>query len=223
MTRVLNQPPAKALVALDDVQHLVLSGMSWGFYERLLKEIGDRPIRVTYDNGDVEIMSPLAEHEDAKGFIGRLIETLSFTLDRPVKCLGSTTFRDEDKQRGLEPDECYYFQDEAKVRGLKRWDPKRDPPPELVVEVDIFSRSIAREPIYADLGVPEIWRYNGRKLSCLHLSGKRYAERKMSRAFEFLVVADLEQFLKQLPDRDENSILRDFMQWVRRQGWAKEQ
>src|SRR4051794_25707566 len=122
MTRLLSRPPTREGSSLDDVQHLVLENVDWDLYESLLRSVGDRPIQLTYDQGRLEIISPLPEHEDAKKFIGRMIEALSFELDRPVKCLGSTTFRRRDRAKGLEPDECYYFRDEAKMRGRKRLD-----------------------------------------------------------------------------------------------------
>jgi Uma2 family endonuclease len=207
--------------SLADVQHFVLENASWELYETLLSDIGDRPIRVTYDQGKMEIMSPLPEHEDAKKFIGRLIEMLSFELNRPVKCLGSTTFRRKDKSKGLEPDECYYFRNEARMRGRKRVDMRKDPPPELVVEIDVTSRSVPRQPIYAALGVPEIWRFDGRKLRCLHLVGEQYQVRKASLAFPFLEPARLGQFIDLLPERDETTILRAFVAWVRKNGWTQ--
>ena len=221
MSRTLSRPPQPpAAVSLDGVQHFVLEGASWDFYERLLREIGDRPIRVTYDQGRLEIMSPLPEHEDAKTVIGRMIEMLTFELDMPVKSLGSTTFRRKDKAKGLEPDECYYFRDEAKMRGRKRLDMRKDPPPELVVEVDITARSIAREPIYAALGVPEIWRYDGRQLQCLHLNGQKYQVRSKSLAFPFLAPAQLQRFLDLLPEQGETAVLKGFVAWVQENGWA---
>src|SRR5205814_3142396 len=94
---------------LLDQQHIVLDDVSWDFYERVLEEIGDRPIRVTFSEGSIEIMSPLPEHERTKKIIARLLELLTLELDIPLECFGSTTFRREDKQKGLEPDECYYL------------------------------------------------------------------------------------------------------------------
>src|SRR5687767_10835429 len=94
---------------LDDVQHMVLEDVSWGFYERLLKEIGDRPIRVTYDQGRLEMMSPLPEHERVGLLIHDLLRLLTLELGLPMVCLGSTTFRREDKLKGTEPDDCFYF------------------------------------------------------------------------------------------------------------------
>lgn len=218
MTRTLSQPRAQMLA---DVQHLVLEDASWELYERLLRDIGNRPIRITYDQGRMEIMSPLPEHERPKRAIGRMIEMLAFELNMPMVSLGSTTFRRKEKAKGLEPDECYYFRDEAKMRARKRLDLRRDPPPELVVEVDITSRSVPRQPIYAALGVPEIWRYDGRRLQCLHLIDGSYHPRKMSLVFPFLEPAQLQQFLQELPDRDDNSILRHFIEWTRANGWSR--
>src|SRR5438552_66424 len=114
MTRTLAHPaparvhPADAGVCLDDVQHFVLENASWDLYTKLLRDIGDRPVRITYDRGRLEIMSPLPEHEDPKKVIGRLIEMLTYEMDKPMKSLGSTTFRRKDKAKGLEPDQCYY-------------------------------------------------------------------------------------------------------------------
>src|SRR5687767_4450198 len=111
MTRLASKPPRQTQprLELNDVQHFVLDNVSWEFYERLLKEIGQRPIRVTFDNGMLEIMAPLTEHEFAKGFIGWMIKTLAVLSGTPMRSGGSTTFRRRDKQKGLEPDECFYF------------------------------------------------------------------------------------------------------------------
>src|SRR5882762_6534259 len=120
MTRAISQPSGHASVDLDEVQHFVLEDASWELYEKLLRDIGNRPIRITYDDGRLEIMSPLPEHERPSNFIGRLIEMLSFELGMPIACLGSTTFRRRDKAKGLEPDQCYYFKNELQMRGRKR-------------------------------------------------------------------------------------------------------
>src|SRR5665213_181150 len=210
MTRTLSHPPT---LSFDDVQHFVMEDASWDLYEKLLRDIGDRPIRVTYDDGMMEIMSPWPEHEQPKKVIGRMIEMLAFEMNKPMASLGSTTFRRKEKAKGLEPDECYYFKDEAKMRGRKRLDLKKDAPPELVVEIDVTSRSIPREPIYAALGVPEIWRFDGVRLQCLHLNGGKYAVRKMSLAFPFLEPAQLQQFIERLGQQDETSIIKAFVAW----------
>src|SRR4051794_27615121 len=154
---------------LDGRQHIVLENASWELYETLLREVGDKSIRINFDQGRLEVMSPLPEHEEVKLLIHDLIKALTVELEMEVKSLGSTTLRSKAKTKGLEPDECYYFKNERKMRGRKRLNPAKDPPPELVVEIDITHRSVEREPIYAALGVPEIWRWDGTKLSCLEL------------------------------------------------------
>jgi Uma2 family endonuclease len=213
MSRTLSHPPE---LSLADMQHIVLEDASWELYEKLLRDIGNRPIRVTYDNGRMEIMSPLPEHERPKTVIGRMIEMLTFELNIPMVSFGSTTFRRKEKGKGLEPDECYYFRNEAKMRGRKRVDMRKDPPPDLVVEIDITSRSVPRQPIYAALGVPEIWRHDGRRVQCLHLLDGEYHVRKMSLSFPFLEPAQLQQFIDMQSLRDETSILRLFVAWVKK-------
>src|SRR5207248_563943 len=133
----------------------------------------------------LEIMAPLFWHEDVKTFLGRLVEMLTFLCSIDVKSAGSTTFARKEKRKGLEPDECYFIKSAAAVRGVKRWNPRKHPPPDLAIEVDITSRSIEREPIYAALGVPELWRWDGARLECLHLTGDHYVIRKHSLAFPF--------------------------------------
>jgi Uma2 family endonuclease len=217
VTQTLSHPPK---ISLDGIQHLVLEDASWELYEKLLREVGDRSIRITYDRGRMEIMSPLPEHERPKKFIGRMIEALTLELDIPMASFGSTTLRRREKARGLEPDECYYFRNEEKVRGRKRMNLKKDPPPELVVEIDVTSRSVPRQPIYAALGVPEIWHYHHR-LQCLHLVEGKYQVRKMSLAFPFLEPALLQQFIDLRPVRSETAILRQFIAWIRANGWSR--
>jgi Uma2 family endonuclease len=225
MTRVLSQPvPPQSFsrqppLDLDDVQHIVLEDASWELYERLLRDIGDRPIRITHDQGKLEMMSPLPERERPKKIIGRMIEAMSVELGMEVASLGSTTFRRRDKARGLEPDECYYFKHERQMRGRRRLNLKKDPPPELVVEIDITHRSIEREPIYAVLGVPEIWRWDGMQLQCLLLaSDGAYHVRARSLAFPALAPADLTRFIRMRGRVGENAIVRKFLEWVREGG-----
>lgn len=190
--------------------------MPWEFYDFLLEQIGDRPIRVTYDNGSLEIMSPLPKHEKWKSRFGRLIELMSLELDIPVEPLGSATFRRKDRGKGLEPDECYYIQHAADIEGKDELDLRVDPPPDLVIEIDIMSRSISRQPIYAALGVPELWRFDGRRLTVLllGLDGK-YLPSAASLAFSFLPMAKFEQFLLRLASEPQNAVLREFRDWVK--------
>lgn len=132
--------------------------------------------RFTYDQGEMEIVSPSPEHEAYNRNIALLFESIAEELRIDVYDLGSTTFRLEELERGFEPDSCFYVRNEEQIRGKDRIDLAVDPPPDLVIEVDITSPSINKFPIYAGLGVPEVWHYDGEKLEILRLGDDGYVE-----------------------------------------------
>src|SRR5437762_13654727 len=135
---------------------IVLHDVRWGFYEQMVREIGNtNGVRLTYDAGRLEIMSPSGLHERVKKIAGRLIEAFGTESGIPVEGYGSWTLKREDLQKGLEPDECYYVQSLPAISGKQELDLSVDPPPDLAIEVDISPHDVAREPIYAALGVPE--------------------------------------------------------------------
>src|SRR5882672_4703239 len=168
---------------------IVLHGVSWQTYETLLREIGEQHIFLTYDRGDLEIMAPSNFHERYKKVVARLIEILTLELDIPIVSGGNTTFRREDLEKGLEPDECYYVQHEPQMRDKWEVDLSQDPPPDLVLEMDYTHHALDRESIYAALGVPELWRCNGNRLEVLLLgTNGAYQLSTKSLAFPFLPV-----------------------------------
>jgi Uma2 family endonuclease len=193
-----------------------LPGVSYSTYEALVTEIEDRRrLRITYHHGGLEIMSPTPDHERAKTLFGRMIETLTEELGIPVLSGGSTTFKDQLLDCGLEPDECYYIQNEARVRG-RMVKLGEDPPPDLVVEVDITTSVIDRFPIYAALGFPEIWQYVDGDL-VIHLRQKSggYAVARQSSALPMVPVEKLVEHLDRCHETDETTWIRAFRQWVR--------
>jgi Uma2 family endonuclease len=161
-------------------------------------------------------MSPSEEHERFKKLIGRMIEVMTEELRIPIRSAGSTTWKDELKKHGLEPDECYYVANEPKVRGRDGIDLSDDPPPDLALEVELSGPWIEKMPIYADLGVPEVWCYDGESLRImlLHANG-RYAQAPRSAAFPFLPLVEIERFLARRNETDETSWIRGFREWVR--------
>lgn len=198
-------------------QHLVLDGVSWDFYERVLTEIGDSSMRVSFDNGSIEIMAPLAEHENPKEAIGSLIDVLTLELNIPIARFGSTTFRREDRLKGLEPDKCYYLANADRVRGMKAFDPAIHPPPDLAIEIEVTRRSIPRQPIYAGLGVPELWRYDSRKrLTVLLLSARGdYVSAERSPSFPLIPMDRFAEYVRRMEVEEQTSVLRAFREWVR--------
>jgi len=195
---------------------VLLHGRRWEDYESVLGQVGDRHIFVTYDGRNLEIMSPSPEHDNASEKLSRVVHVLSEELDIPICSLGSTTFREEDLAQGLEPDKCFYTKNEAKVRGKKRLDLRRDPPPDLAIEVEITSRLLDRERIYAALGVPELWRFDGNKLRVFTLSRGKYRQRDRSPTFAAVPLELIAQWVKQSFTMNETTWARQVRAWVRR-------
>jgi Uma2 family endonuclease len=155
------------------------------------------------------------EHESQSYLLARLVDALTEELGLPVKGGRSTTFRRRKKQRGLEPDNCWWIANEAAVRGKSEIDLRRDPPPDLALEIDVTHSSLDRLAIYAALGVPEVWRLENVHLVCYLLAGGQYATSAVSQAFPGLTVADLASFLQLAGQMDDNAIVRQFRAWVR--------
>jgi YihY family inner membrane protein len=165
-------------------QRVVLHNVSWETYERLLAEHSDLSSpRFTFDHGELEIMSPSAEHECHSRRIADLIGVLADQMDLEVEDLGATTFRRQELDRGFEPGSCFYVQNVERVLGKDRIDLAVDPPPDLVVEVEIASPSINKLPMFAQFGVPEVWRFDGSRLSMLRLGRDGYEEVDTSEVF----------------------------------------
>jgi Uma2 family endonuclease len=199
-------------------QRLILYGVSWQEYSRMLRALAERPsLRLTYDRGALELMTLSLEHESLVRFFSLLILALTLELGLPLKGGGSTTFRRQRQRRGLEPDECYWIASEPLVRGKAKLDLRRDPPPDLALEVDISYSTLDRMEIYAALGVPEVWRYDGRALTFYALGAdKRYTAVPQSRGLAQVQVADVNALLALRDTMDENALFRHF-QTVARQ------
>lgn len=198
-------------------EHIVLNDISWEAYECLLEAIGDRRLRHSYDDGTLEIMSPLKRHDRVKTILARLIEMAAYELDVDIQGIGSTTLRRSARRQGLEPDECYYVAHEAEVRDKPDYVPGRDPPPDLAVEVDVTSSSVDRMHIYASLGVPEVWRFQEGQLSFWRLAASgKYVRSTRSQAFPQLNCSILNELLNQRFERSENQIVRSLVAWLRK-------
>ncbi|MBC7881548.1 MAG: Uma2 family endonuclease, partial [Anaerolineae bacterium] len=164
--------------------------------------------------GTLELMSPSYNHERWKRCFYIIFLVLGEELDIPFFSGGSTTFRREDLEKGLEPDECYYIQNAGAVAGKKSINLQNDPPPDLAVEIDITSTSLKRLAIYAALGVPEIWRFDGSNLVFLKLADGDYQEIIFSQAIPLLRVLDLQTFLCNFGGEDDIRFLKNFRLWL---------
>lgn len=205
---IVKRPASERCLLIDD--------LSWADYEQILKVFDDRRFPHTYADGVLEIMTLSQEHERTKKILARFIENLSIELQVRITSSGSTTLKRQLRQRGLEPDGSYYVANYAGVRGLKRINLNRHPPPDLVVEVDVASKSLDRLEAYARLGVPGIWQHDRRGVRFLkRVSESGYRAVKHRLAFPPVTSDDIQRFLA-LQDRlDEFDLLNQFIGWAR--------
>lgn len=195
---------------------VILHNVRWETYERLLaeQESSSAP-RFTYDRGELEIMSPSTEHEEFNRTIALLVELFAETANLDFRNVGSMTFRREDLERGFEPDSCFYVQNEERVSGKTQIDLAVDPPPDLVIEVDITSPSLNKLPIYAQIGVPEIWRYDGGRLEILRLERAEYTSVPMSAVLPPLSSSVLSDLIEKSKSIKRRIWMRQVREWAR--------
>jgi Uma2 family endonuclease len=203
------------VLRLEPEQRVVLRGVSWQTYNVLVNEMESSGVRFTYDRGSLEMMSPSRDHERNKTLIGRMVEVFTEDLDIPMQAGGSTTWRKGDLQRGLEADECYYIQHEPQICDREVIDLSADPPPDLAIEVEIGRSILDKLAVYAALGAPEIWRYDGEALRvCLLQPDGTYADSARSLNLPQLLPQQAARFLGMRNQMRETQWARTFRQWV---------
>ena len=195
---------------------VLLHGVPWPLYERMVEEIAHRHVRLTYDRGTLQIMTLSPKHEwESRTFV-LLIAVLTEELDLPVAAFGSMTHQRADLEKGMEPDECYYFNHLDRVVGMRRFDPATDPVPDLAVEVEVTRSLVDRIGIYAALGIAELWRFDGQTLEVLILSPEgTYAPADRSPRFPLFTPEEFVGWLKRAGEVDNTQWRREFRPWVR--------
>jgi Uma2 family endonuclease len=202
---------------VENTQRVTLKGIAWQTYKQLLTELGDRRTsRLSYTQGILEVIMPSDRHETHKKLIERMIETLTEELNLPAKSFGSTTLNREDLEKGAEPDSCYYIQNVSHIRG-RTINLTTDPPPDLVVEVDISNPSSQRIEIYKQLGIPEIWRYSSSAVRIYQLQEGEYRSSDFSPIFPIVSAVAINQFLQQAETQDDTALVRSWRQWIQQQ------
>ena len=203
------------ILSLPAGARLSLADIGWQEYEDLLVELDEKPhLRLTYDHGDLDIMTLSPEHEGYSRLFTHFIQILTEVTETDFIALGSTTLRDHLVESGVEADDCYYIGEFADVAEKKRLDLSQDPPPDLAVEIDITNRSLSKLPIYALLRVQEVWRFDGNQMHFYLLTGSQYIEQEQSNRFPFLPSVALKPFLEQGRTRGINAMRRAFRDWV---------
>jgi Uma2 family endonuclease len=197
-------------------QKVILDNISWETYQRLMEERGERPKpRYAYDRGRLEIMVTSYEHENLKHVIATLVELLAGEFEIDIEGAASTTFQREDLAQGFEPDASFYIQQVARIRGQKRIDLDTDPPPELVIEIDITHPSLNKFPIFAGLGIPEVWRYHKQALIILKLEGETYRAQEVSEIFPGLTSVALTRLIAESQQIKRTEWLRNVRELAR--------
>lgn len=210
------QNTSETATIIQGEKRFTLYNITWQGYQQILAALPEtRAVRLTYNRGVLEFSMPLEDHEFAVRLIELFIRILIVEMGMKIKTMGSTTMNYEELQRGAEPDNAYYIQNQARVAG-RNIDFDRDPPPDLIVEVDITHTDIDKNAFYASLGVPEFWRYNGRELRIYQLQNNQYQEVEISPTFALIQKTDLYRFLEQA-QQDEVEAEINFRQWVREQ------
>jgi Uma2 family endonuclease len=223
MVRTGNRRTVTPVEAALAEKRVTLYNVSWNTYEKLLDELGEhRAARLTYDRGMLEIMVPLEEHESAKDLIGLFVRVLAVESGFNIKGMGSTTLKRPDLERSPEPDTCYYIQNEPLVRG-RTVNLNLDPPPDLVVEVEITHSDMDKLVLYAQMGIPEFWRYNGNVLQIYQLRRENYAEVEASPTFPWVKKSSLYQFLEKCKTEGEAQTEKAFRAWVKQQVQQQQQ
>ncbi len=200
---------------LPPATDITFHNVSWEEYEELLDQVGEASgLRISYNEGTLQIMSLSPEHENYAEFIKRMVDVVSLRLRINIRFFGSATMRESKKGKGKEPDACFYVQTAAALGNKIRLDFETDPPPDIAVEVDVHHTSRDMFSIYSGLGVPEIWRYDGFALIIYQLQDGVYAEVAASPTLRMLTSQILTDFLNRMRTEGEFQTLLAFDEWL---------
>lgn len=195
-------------------KRMAFRDLGWNGFKQIQQLLTERTqTRFTYDAGVLEITMPLESHERLARLIERFILILVVELGLKMKTMGSTTLDREDLLKSAEPDNGYYIQNYDLVADHEV-DLNVDPPPDLVVEVDITHTDINKNTLYASMGVSEFWRFDGYVWQILCLENGRYVSQERSPIFSLIEKKDLARFLEAAL-LDEVAAEIEFRRWVR--------
>ena len=210
---------AEAPVATLSEQRVILDHISWSTYESLLADYLDSSaVRFAYDQGVLEIVCPSTPHEEDNRTLAQVVELVADERGFDVRNVGSMTYKRDDLQRGFEPDSSFYIQHAELLRSAGQIDLTIDPPPDLIIEIEVSRTAFDKLPMYARIGVPEIWRGDGERVTIHSLQpNATYLEVSASVALPPLTSEVLTRFLADshsLGRRAWNRLIRT---------WAREQ
>jgi Uma2 family endonuclease len=188
----------------------VLENVRWETFIELADQRRGSVPRMTYDEGVLELMSPRRQHENIGSLIGRMIETFTEVHEIEIQTVASTTFKRKDLKKAFEADESYYVQHAEQIRVKDEVDLFIDPPPDLVIEVEITTSAIRKLKLFAAMGVPEVWRHDAERLQMYRLEGTRYESIKSSVALPGLTARMIDSFVERRFLLGETALIREF-------------
>lgn len=195
---------------------LVRLKVSWSAYEALVEALDDNShAQLTYDGTILEIMSPGSTHEFLANLISDMLAILRLEWSVALTNLGSATFKTE--PRGFEADTTYYLNAKGRVRDISKIDLAIDPPPDLLIEIDIASSSRNRFVTYASIGVPEVWRYDPDGFSISALVRGQYVRIDQSGVIAGLPASAIAKRLEKSAEAQDDilTFLGEWQQWLR--------
>ena len=202
-------------------QPVLMDGVSWATYEALLADGGDcRQTRMAYDQGVLEIVTPSFEHERFRDVVSGVAEEILNARGLDYVRSGSVTLKQQELGRGFEADASFYVAHVSRVRGLNQIDLHNDPPPDLVIEVDVSRSSLDKLPIYAAMGVPEVWRCRSGSVYVYRLVGSGYVETDQSEVLPSLTNSQLTAFAQEGLWESRQTWRRRIQDWARQTGTA---
>lgn len=202
--------------AIPGETRVLLENITWQTFKTMLAEMGsERANKISYRQGNIEIMTPQKPHESSNRLIEVFIGVLCEELELEVNRVGSLTLTRDDLEYGAEPDSSYYIQNELLVREKENIDLAFDPPPDLVLEVEYSRPKIDKFKLYAAMGIPEFWRYNGTTLRVYILANGQYSETQTSPTFAVIPIKEIPRFIEESKKIGQIAVTRAFRTWVK--------
>jgi Uma2 family endonuclease len=202
--------------AIPGETRVLLENITWQTFKTMLAEMGsERANKISYRQGNIEVMTPLKPHESSNRLIEVFVGVLCEELGLEVNRVGSLTLTRDDLEYGAEPDSSYYIQNELLVREKENIDLAFDPPPDLVLEVEYSRPKIDKFKLYAAMGIPEFWHYNGTTLRVYILANGQYSETQTSPTFAVIPIKEIPRFIEESKKIGQIAVSRAFRTWVK--------
>lgn len=204
-----------ALVSLEKIQlpvgAVVRLPATWQDYQSLCQQRGGNSIpRIKYQDGEVLLMSPLPKHGRDAHLIANIITVLLDYVGREYDAFTPVTM-ELPEESGIEPDYCFYIDHWEAVSGKERIDWSVDPPPDLVLEIDVTSYSDVND--YLPYQVPEVWLYRKKQLCIYQLQGTEYLAQTQSQYFPDINLQDIvARCFEVAYDRNTSAAIRELKQ-----------